>query len=196
MQKDKENERMRTRERLLDRYVLAIDDGDLEEMAATLDAAYEASRDDPEIDRLITEINHAYREEEGLTPLAADTYLVRELLRRCVPSAFDTHDHLRRPLTVGDIASRLQAQGRVRPGDDETNHALLGSNVSLPKPLTAPTIKKLAGELRAGGSEFYWRTFRDEAITMGISRSHDQAKLAARERRARRPSRQNKKKQD
>lgn len=196
MQRDKENERMRARERLLDRYVLAIDDGDLEEVAATLNAAYEASRDDPEIDRLITEINRAYREEEGLTPLAADAHLVRELLRRCVPSAFDTHDHLKRPLTVGDIASRLQAQGRVRLGDDETNHALLGSIISLPKPLTAPAIKKLAGELGAGGSEFYWRTFRDEAITMGISRSHDQAKLAARERQARRSPRQNKKKRD
>jgi hypothetical protein len=196
MQKDRETERMRTREQLLDRYVLAIDSGDLEGMAATLDAAYEASTDDPEIGHLITEINHAYCEEEGLTPLAADGQLVREMLRRCVPSAFDTHDHLKRSLTVGDVASRLQAQGRVRPGDDKTNHTLLGNTVPLPKPLTGPAIKKLAGELGIGGSEFYWRTFRDEAITMGISRSHDQAKLAARARRARRPSRQNKKKQD
>lgn len=196
MQKDKEHERMRTREQLLDRYVLAIDSGDLEGIAAALDAAYEVSRDDPEIDHLITEINRAYREEEGLTPLAADAHLVREILRQCVPSAFDTHDHLKRSLTVGDIASRLQAQGRVRPGDDKTNHVLLGSIVFLPKPITSPAIKKLAAELGAGGSEFYWRTFRDEAITMGISRSHDQAKLAARVRRAQRPPRQNKKRQD
>jgi len=195
MQKDTENERTRTRERLLDRYVLAIDSGDLEELAATLDAAYEASRDDPEIGHLITEINRAYREEEGLTPLAADAHLVREILHKCVPSAFDTHDHLKRLLTVGDVASRLQAQGHVRPGDDETNRALLGIVVSLPKPLTAPAIKQLASELGAGGSEFYWRTFRDEAITMGIARSHDQAKLAARARRVRRSPRQNKKKQ-
>jgi hypothetical protein len=193
MQNDREIERMRMRERLLDRYVLAIDSGDLEDMAAALDAAYEASSDDPEIGHLITEINRAYEEEEGLTPLAADAHLVREILRRCVPSAFDTHDHLKRSLTVGDVASRLQSQGRVRPGDDKTNHALLGSTVPLPKPLTAPAIKKLAGELGAGGSEFYWRTFRDEAITMGISRSHDQAKLAARAR-MRRSQHRNKKK--
>ena len=196
MQKDKENERMRMRERVLDRYMLAIDSGDLEGMAAALDAAYEVSRDDPEIGYLITEINRACREEEGLTPLAADAHLVREILRQCVPSAFETHDHLKRSLTVGDIASRLQAQGLVRLGDDGTNNALLGSTILLPKPLNAPAIKKLAGELGAGGSEFYWRAFRDEAITMSISRSHDQAKLAARERRARRPPSHNKKKQD
>ena len=196
MQKDKENERIRRRERVLDRYVLAIDSGDLEELAAALDDAFEASRDDPEINHLITEISRAYREEEGLTPLAADASLVGEIIRKCVPSAFDTHDHLKRALTVGDVASGLQAQGRVRPGDEETNRALLGSTVSLPKPLTAPAIKILARELCVGGSDLYWRTFRDEAITMGISRSHDQAKLAARLRRAGRPSRQNKKKQD
>jgi hypothetical protein len=196
MQNDRENERMRTREQLLDRYVLAVDSGDLEGMAAALDAAYEASSDDPVIGHLITEINRAYREEEGLTPLAADADLVRKILRRCVPSAFDTHDHLKMSLTVGDVASRLQAQGCVRLGDDKTNYALLSSTVPLPKPLTGPAVKKLAGELGAGGSEFYWRTFRDEAITMGISRSHDQAKLAARARRAQRSPRRNKKKQD
>jgi hypothetical protein len=196
MQNDRENERMRTREQLLDRYVLAVDSGDLEGMAAALDAAYEASTDDPAIGHLITEINHAYQEEEGLTPLAADADLVRKILRRCVPSAFDTHDYLKMSLTVGDIASRLQSQGRVRLGDDKTNHALLSSTVPLPKPLTGPAVKKLASELGVGGSEFYWRTFRDEAITMGISRSHDQAKLAARARRARSSPRRNKKKQD
>jgi hypothetical protein len=196
MQKDRDRERMRARELLLDRYVLAVDGGDLEGVAAALEAAYEASREDPEIERLIAEINLAYREEAGLTPLDADARLVREILRRCVPSAFETHDHLQRPMTVGDVASRLQAQGRVRPGDEEINRALLGNSTPLPKPITAPAVKKLATGLRAGGSDLYWRSFRDEAITMGISRSHDQAQLAARERRSRRPPRQDKKKHD
>jgi hypothetical protein len=196
MQKDRDNERMRARELLLDRYVLAIDSGDFEAMEAALDAAYEASGDDPEIERLIAEVNSAYQEEAGVTPLEADARLVRDILRRCVPSAFETHEQLQRPLTVGDVASRLQAQGRVRPADEEINRALLGNSTTLPNPITALTMKKLATDLGAGGSDLYWRSFRDEAITMGISRSHDQAQLAARQRRARRPPRKDKKKHD
>lgn len=196
MQKDRDRERMRARELLLDRYVLAVDSGEPEGVAAALEAAYEASREDPEVERLIAEVNLAYREEAGATPLEADSHLVREILRRCVPSAFETHDHLQRPLTVGDVAGRLQALGRVRPGDEEVNRALLGNSTPLPKPITAPAVKKLADDLRAGGSVLYWRSFRDEAITMGISRSHDQAQLAARERRALRQPRQDKKKHD
>lgn len=188
---------MRARELLLDRYVLAIDSGDLEGLAAALEAAYETSREDPEIERLIAEIDRAYREEAELTPMEVDARLVREILRRCVPSAFETHEQLQKPLTVGDVASRLQAQGRVRPSDEEINRSLLGNTTLLPNPVTGPVVKKLAAYLGAGGSDLYWRSFRDEAITMGISRSHDQAQLAARERRARRRPRQdNKKKHD
>ncbi len=194
MQKDRENERLRTSERLLDRYVLALDDGDPEEVMAALDEAYEAAPNDPEIERLIMEINRTYRADAGLTPLDADASLVRELLRQHVPSAFNTNDHLKRPITVGEVASWLQAQGRVRADDQEVNRSLLTSSTALPPSLTVPAVKNLATELRVGGSQFYWRAFRDAAITIGISRSHDQAQLAARERQARRPSRRDKKK--
>ncbi len=196
MHKDKDNERVRTRELLLDRYVLALDDGDPEETAAVLDAVYEAALDDPEIDRLIAEITRAYREEQRLTPLDADADLVRELLRKHVPSAFITYEHLKKPLTVGEVAGWLQAQGRVRPGDEGTNRSLLGSTTPLPKLLNAQEVKKLAAGLGVSASEFYWRAFRDAAITMGIARSNSQVQLAARERRMRRNSRRDKTKQD
>ena len=196
MHKDKDNERVRTRELLLDRYVLALDDGDPEETAAVLDAVYEAALDDPEIDRLISEITRAYREEQRLTPLDADANLVRELLRQHVPSAFITHEHLKKPLTVGEVAGWLQAQGRVRPGDEGTNRSLLGSTTPLPKLLNSQEVKKLAAGLGVSGSEFYWRVFRDAAITMGIARSNSQVQLAAREQRMRRNARRDKKKQE
>jgi hypothetical protein len=195
MQKDMEKERRRTRELLLDRYVLALDEGDPAAAAAALDDAYEASIDDPEIERLINEINLAYRADAKLTPMDADAKMVRALLREHVPSAFDTHDQLKKRLTVGEVAGWLQAQGRVRAGDQEVNRSLLTNSTVLPLSLNAPAIKNLAIDLRVGGSQFYWRAFRDAAITIGISRSHDQAQLAARERQqVRRPPRRDKKK--
>lgn len=196
MHKNRDNERVRTRELLLDRYVLALDEGDPEETSAVLDAVYEAALDDPEIDRLIAEITRAYREEQRLTQLDADADLVRELLRRHVPSAFISHEHLKRPLTVGEVAGWLQAQGRVRPGDEGTNRSLLASTTPLPKLLNSQEVKKLAAGLGVSGSEFYWRVFRDAAITMGIARSNSQVQLAAREQRMRRNARRDKKKKD
>ena len=183
MSKDRDNERERKRELLLDRYVLALDTGDPEATAEVLDAVYEAASDDPEIDRLIVEINRAYREEQKLTILDTDADLVRQLLWQHVPSAFISHEHLKKPLTVGEVAGWLQAKGRVRPSDEDVNCSLLGNKTPLPKLLNAPQIKKLAAELSAVASELYWRVFRDAAITLGLARSNDQVQLAARARR-------------
>jgi hypothetical protein len=192
MEKNIEDGRLRTRERILDRYVLALDRGDLDDLSAVLDAAYEAALDDPEIDHLITEINRSFRADAEITPITADENLVRELLRRHVPSAFISQEHLKRSLTVGDVASKLQAQGRVQPCDEEANRSLLSSVVPLPKLLNAQEIKKLSIKLGVNASDFFWRAFRDVAITMGIGRSHSQAQLAARERKARRSPRRKK----
>ncbi|MCA1628052.1 MAG: hypothetical protein LC742_08830, partial [Acidobacteria bacterium] len=70
------------------------------------------------------------------------------------------------------------------------------SAAPLPKLLNAQEVKKLAAGLGVSASEFYWRVFRDAAITMGIARSNSQVQLAARERRMRRNSRRDEKKQD
>ncbi len=52
------------REKLIYRYVQAMDQGDVEEIAIVLEAAL----NDSELDRIITEIDLAYQEEELLTP--------------------------------------------------------------------------------------------------------------------------------
>lgn len=196
MDKNKDAERVRMRELLLDRYVLALDEGDAEKTAAALEAVYEVAFDDPEVDRLIGEITRAYREEQKLTPLDADANLVRRLLREHVPSAFTNFEHLKRSLTVGEVAGWLQAQGRVPPGDEKTNRSLLGNSTPLPKLLISQRVKQLAAELGVTASQFYWRIFRDAAITMGIARSNSQVKLAAREQRAHRRARRDNKKRE
>lgn len=196
MTRDNDAERVRIRELLLDRYVLALDEGDVEETAAALEAVYDAALDDPEIDRLISEITRAYREEQKVTPLDADAHLVRRLLREHVPSAFINHEHLRRLLTVGEVAGWLQAQGRIPAGDENTNRSLLGNTTALPKLLNSQRVRQLAAELGVSASQFYWRVFRDAAITMGIARSNSQVQLAAREQRVRRRAPRDNKKRD
>lgn len=51
-----------SRERLIYRYVQAMDQGNAEE----IDAVLEAALDDPELDRMIGEIDLALQGEEGL----------------------------------------------------------------------------------------------------------------------------------
>lgn len=169
------------REKLIYRYIQAMDRGDVEEIAAVLEAAL----DDPELDRIITEIDLAYQEEEQLTPIAQDAELVRKLIREHLSSAFQTEESDDKPLTVGEVAARLKADRKVPEADEETNRLLLTSSKSIPTWLSGKAIKKLAEELGVTASKHFWRVFKDTAITLNMGRSHSQAQLlAAREERA------------
>jgi len=181
MQKHVFDEDIERRERAVDRYVAALDKGDADEIAAVLADAL----DDPELDRLITEINLAYQDEEQLTPLSHDADLVRELVHRHLPSAFEANEHSFHPVTVGEVASYLKEQRRVPFTDREVNESLLSSGVPLPQWLSAQEIKKLGVQLGVNASERFWKVFRDTAITLCMGHSHQQAQLAAREQRAR-----------
>lgn len=162
------------REKMLLRYVRALDEGDMDTVAAVLAAAL----DDPEMDRLLTEIDHSIAEEEGLTPLATDAQLVRDLAAQHFQSAFaeDTSD---RPLTVGDVAARLQADRRVPAADQAVNRRLLDSTAPVPAWLSTRRVRDLAVELGVTASDGFWRLFRDAAIALGMGRSHSQAYMAA-----------------
>lgn len=169
------------REKLIYRYVQAMDRGDVDEIAAVLEAAL----DDPELDRIITEIDLAYQEEEQLTPIAQDAELVRKLLREHLPSAFETEESDDKPLTVGEVAARLKADRKVPIADEETNRLLLTSSKTIPTWLSGKAIKKLAEELGVTASKRFWQMFKDTAITLNMGRSHSQTQLlAAREERA------------
>jgi hypothetical protein len=168
-------------ERAVDRYVRALDHCDVDEIAAVLADAL----NDPELDRRIVEINLAYQDEGQLSPLSHDANLVRELVRRHLPSAFETTEHLSQPLTVGEVASYLKEQRRVPFPDREANESLLSSSIPLPLWLSAQEVKKLAGNLGVNASERFWKVFRDVAITLCMGHSHQQAQLAAREQSAR-----------
>lgn len=162
------------REKLLLRYVRALDEGDMDTVGAVLTAAL----DDPELDRLLTEIDHSLAEEEGLSPLASDAQWVRDLARQHFQSAF-AEDAVERPLTVGDVAARLQADSRVPTADQTANRRLLESAALVPNWLSAQRVRDLAVELGVTASDRFWRLFRDAAIALGMGRSQSQAYMAA-----------------
>jgi hypothetical protein len=163
------------REKMIHHYIQALDQGDIDGVAVVLEAAL----DDPELDRVIAEINLALQEEEQLTPTAVDAQLVRDLLRKHLPSAFHVDERDERLLTVGDVAARLQADRRVPTADQEANRRLLGSSAPLPTWLSAQAVSRLIAELGVAASDRFLRAFRDTAIMLGMGHRHSQAQLAA-----------------
>ncbi len=163
-------------EKAIHRYVKALDEGDMAAIAEVLNAAL----DDPELEQAITDINLAYQEEEQITPIATDAEVIRNLLREHFPSAFeDMEEFDNQPLTVGEVAARLQVDRQVLPADQEVNRRLLKSLVPLPAWLSVQVIQQLATQLNVKASDRFWERFRDTAIALAMGRSHDQAQLAA-----------------
>lgn len=174
------------RDQAIDHYMQALDQGDIDTVEAILDqAAY-----DPELDRLLHEVNTALYVEDGLDTFVTNTERVRSLARQHLQSAFvdeaEVEAMIERPLTVGDVVARLQANRQIAPSDQEASRQLLGSGVELPDEITTRTISDLARRIGVAASEQFWRVFREAAIMLGLGHSHAQAHLvAAREQRRR-----------
>lgn len=188
MQKQgRENQQPNSREKAIHLYVQALDQGDMEVVAEILDAAC----DDPELERIITEINSAYQEEEQITPIATDAEVIRNLLRKHLHSAFEIIQEEEKPLvfedfdeeqklvTVGDVVKRLQDINRVPSADKDIISKLLDSSVPLPIKLSIQAVRQLAIELGINASEKFLDMFRDTAITLSMGRSHSRSQLAA-----------------
>lgn len=184
------------REKAIFRYIQALDRGNIEGLGAVLEVAL----NDPELERIIREINLAYQEEEQITPIVTDAQVVRDLLHQHLHSAFANED---RPLddvenivstedadllisalgedtlTVGDVARSLQESKDVPLAERDNIAKLLGSSVPLPASLSIHAIRELALQLKINASDRFLDIFRDAAIMLGIGRSQSKAQLAA-----------------
>jgi hypothetical protein len=163
----------------INRYIQALDQGDIDTIEAILDQA----ASDPVLDRLIHEVNAALYVEDGLDTFETDAEQVRTLARKHLQSAFlnavEAEAVIERPLTVGDVVARLQADRQIALPDQEASRMLLGSGEELPDEITTRTIRELGRRLGVTASERFWRVFREAAIMLGLSHSHAQAHLAA-----------------
>jgi Zn-dependent peptidase ImmA (M78 family) len=171
---DKESQ---MRERAIHRYIVSLDKGDAEGVAAVLQAAL----DDPELDRLISEVDLAYQEEESLTPTSDDSRLVRRLAWEHFASAFEAEGAEAEPLKVKDVVARLEADRRLAPEDQAASQSLRNVEVPLPKRLGRREVNRLREGLGGEASDRFWRAFRDAAIMMELGRAGSLGQLAARE---------------
>ena len=159
-------------ERSIIRYVRAMDAGDLDEIVAVLQIA----ETDAALDRIISEINSAYADELGLSPVSIESSQVRSLLQEHFPSTFSETDEIP-PLTVSEVTARLFAERLVSPSDQEDSQKLLHSHIPLPAWLSLPEIRKLSQQLQVTVSDQFLKVFRDAAIQMSMGRG--QAQMAA-----------------
>ena len=159
-------------ERSIDRYIRALDSGDLEEIGTVLQIAEEAN----ELDQIIEEINWAYAEEMGLSSMSLESAQIRTLLQEHFPSAFGqpSENH---PITVSEVAAHLVANRLVPPSDQESSLKFLNVHHALPDWLSLPEIRKLIQKFGYKVSERFLKVFRDAAIQMSMGRG--EAQMAA-----------------
>jgi hypothetical protein len=160
-------------ERSMDRYVKALDSGNLDEIAAVLQIA----EGDAELDRIIGEINWAYADELGLSLSSLESDQILFLLQEHFPSAFGESSDETLPITVSEVAAHLAANRLIPPTDQENSLKLLRIHTPLPSWLSLPEIRILSQQFGFNVSERFLKIFRDAAIQMSIGRG--QAQMAA-----------------
>jgi hypothetical protein len=168
------------------RYLDAFDAGDVN----TLADLWERAAGDPELERLLGELADGLAVEEGLdTAWQTDAVSVRTLLREHFPSAFPAESDLP-PLTVGEVAARLQADAslaaRWSAADRVANGRLLANRTPVPEELGLPHFENWQTTLGVSASSHYWRSFRQTAVLLAMGRCQQAGELAA-ARRAGRP---------
>lgn len=166
------------RQQIVERYVSALDRGDFDTVAAVLMDAVA----DPDLDRLLVEVDAELHQDAGLPAPVEQARAVRSLLLRHLPGAFAEPES--GPPRVGDVAARLQADhaiGRqpLLPGDLAANERLLVDRTSLDGPMTARTVRQVAATLPVQASDRYWELFRRAGLALLMARSTGSNHLAA-----------------
>jgi hypothetical protein len=174
------------REKAIYRYVLALDNGDMANVAEVLELALY----DSELERIIEEIDLAYQEEDGIAPTATDAVIVQDLIQQHLHSAFEevdknksdlvTDELINEPLTVGDVARRLQQTKSFNSTESKLLEDLLNSRLLIPLPPGFKVIEELfKKDLKLNVNRRFLDNFRQVAIKLGMGRSYNNAQLAA-----------------
>jgi len=169
------------------RYLDALDAGD----AGALAEMWEQATEDPKLEQVLGDLTDGLAAEEGPSPSwESDAERVRVLLRQHLPSAFPA-DADPQPLTVGDVAARLQADSvlgaRLTAADRVANSRLLADATPIPEELGLPHFEKWQTTLGVSAGASYWRAFRQAAVLLAMGRCQQAGELAAARRAGRAP---------
>lgn len=158
-------------------YVIGMDEGDIDAVEAVIDRAL----DDPELARIVAEVNAGYREEMGLAIHNSDAEAVRQLLEELMPTGFKSGVDQEgwEPLTVSAVVMRMLLERRVGDEDREASKQLRRSSLQVPNSPSKLEIAAMATQLGVRASERFWRSFRETAIMLALGRSHSDALKAA-----------------
>ena len=168
------------REKLIYKYVTAMDNGDMDSVAEVLDAALT----DSELARILEEIDLHYQESDGITPITSDAELVRKLAREHLHSAFDPLPNkpldfsiikgkTREEVTVGDVALIIKKAARIPRNDRDKVDSLLELQAVVPKNSGMKEIRRLFESLSLDVtfSDRFLDIFRSTSIKASINRA-------------------------
>ena len=169
------------------RYLDALDAADVNALAEL----WEQAARNPQLEQVLAELTDGLAAEEGLSPTwEIDAARVRTLLHEHLPSAFATEVEVP-PLTVRDVAARLQADsalsGRFGESDRAANCRLLADTTPIPDELGLPHFEKWQTTLGVRAGAVYWRAFRQAAVLLAMGRCQQAGELAAARRAGRTP---------
>lgn len=169
------------REKALYSYMDAFERGDFESMARILQQA----EHDPTLEEMIWEVQTAYLVEQEAERQENDRALVWRLLQKHLPSGLVAVEGIEEipPLTVSDVAARMQADGVVEgPLDQEIRgvvQQLRQSSIPLPSNLGLQGIRTLFARLGVRASKRMQKLFSETALYLSAGRAQGIAQLAA-----------------
>jgi len=160
-------------------YLDALDAGDFEALAAL----WERAAEDAELEAFLRDLGEGLYETEGPgADFEADADLVRSLALRHLP-AFGTPETPPGPLTVGDVARRLQAEsglgGRLVAEDREANGSWIAREEPIPDPLRLSGLDAWGRSLGLTAGPRYWSAFHRVAVMLRMARGQQESRLAA-----------------
>ena len=167
--------------RLTLRYLDALEQQDWE----TFGEIWRRAENDRDLETALRELHEGLLEEyAGAAGRERDADAIRFLASAHFPERPDPAEGLDRPLTAGDVATRLQADlaaGAVRlnESDQRANERLLGNAAPLPDQLKQSVLETWCDGLDVAASREYWRLFRQAALRLVMARSHRQSRVAA-----------------
>jgi hypothetical protein len=176
---NKQQRRQLTLEKTLLRYTIALEKGDFESIEAIL---YEAEQD-PELERMILEINDLAAAEMDEVAQANDLPVVRELIRTHLPSGLREATPEPPPLTVGHVLARIHAdaalRGRVEREALAATKPHQAVDTPLPTDLSLRGVSHLLEQLGVQVGRRFQNLFRETAIFMRMGRNQGVARMAA-----------------